>query len=801
MSRPEPLSPELLSAVCDPAQFEFETTEELDELGEAIGQARALEALAFGVRIRQPGFNLFALGPTGMGKHYVVRQFLEREALGRETPSDWCYVHNFDEPHRPVALSLPQGQGSALKADLARLIEDAKAGLASAFESEDYRTRKRVYAELLKQRQGQVIALIEEEANEADIAILRSPGGLALVPMECGEVMGQEAFEALDEGVKAVLEEGMERFREALHEALQQEPLWEREQRDKIRELNREVAAGAIEHLMVEVMEAYQGQQDVEAYLKALFEDLVEHAARLVGSLDDDEEERQSARPPQPRQDLERRYAVNVIVEHAEGAGAPVVYEDQPTVYNLIGRVEHRAWMGALMTDFSLLRAGSLHRANGGYLIMDAVKLLEQPHAWDVLKRALRSGEVRTESVEKLLDRVTTVSLEPMPLPLDVKVVLVGERSVWGSLSAQDVDFEQLFKVAVDFDEDMPRTPETIALYARLIATLARKSGLRPLDRGAVAAVIEHVGRVAGDNEKLSIHIQNTSDLLREADYRAGQEGLAVMGVDAVRRALEAKRRRSSRMQERMQERTLRGITLIATEGEAVGQINGLSVLSVGQASFGQTSRITAAVRFGEGEVLDIEREAELGGPLHSKGVFILTGFLGSRYAAEMTLSLSASIAMEQSYTGVDGDSATCAEACALLSALSGVPIKQGLAITGSMNQLGQVQAVGGVIEKIEGFFDLCSARGLTGDQGVLIPASNVPHLMLRGDLVDAAREGRFHVYPIRSVDEAIEILTGRAAGEKGEEGLYPQGSINRLVQDRLRALAEHARQLRGAGA
>lgn len=791
----EPLKPEALRHRCDATQFEFETSAELAELTEAIGQQRAMEALRFGLAVRHPGYNIFALGPSGMGKHYVVRQFLEQAAAARAVPQDWCYVHAFDEVHQPRALALPPGKGVTLRADMERLIEDIKVAISAAFEGDEYQAQRRAVEEFLKERQQSVIAGIEVEAAEQGIGLLRSPGGLALVPLEEGEVMRQEVFESLGEEERAAFEAVMETFRERLHEALQQAPQWEREQRERIREINREVATVAIAHLVEEMSAAYEALPQVLAYLGGVFEDIVRNAARLAEGLEDDE-----APPNMPaalmEQGPERHYKVNVIVDHAESVGAPVVYEDQPTVYNLVGRLEHRARMGALMTDFTLIRAGALHRANGGYLLIDAIKLLEQPHAWQQLKAALRAGEIRTRSLEQLLDRVTTVTLEPSPIPLDLKVVLIGERHVYAALAAQDPDFEQLFKVAADFDEAMSRTEENVQLYARLLATLARKGELRPLNPEAVARVIERVGRLAHDNQKLSIHIQSTSDLLREADHYAGLHEGEVIGAEHIEQAIQARMRRHSRVQERTQEDMSRAVVHVATEGQAVGQVNGLSVLAFGQVAFGRPSRITATAGPGKGGVVDIEREVDLGGPLHSKGVLILTGFLGSRCARTVPLALSARVAMEQSYGGVDGDSATMAETCALVSALTHLPLRQDLALTGSMDQFGRIQAVGGVNEKIEGFYDLCVARGLTGTQGVLLPAANVHHLMLRQDLVDAAAQGRFHVYLVDHIDQALELLMGHPAGQQDPQGHWTEDSINARLQRRLGELAELARAL-----
>jgi lon-related putative ATP-dependent protease len=486
-----------------------------------------------------------------------------------------------------------------------------------------------------------------------------------------------------------------------------------------------------------------------------------------------------------------RRYQVNVIVDHSGATGAPVIYEDHPTAQNLVGRIEHMAQMGALITDFNLIKAGALHRANGGYLILEARKVLLQPFAWEELKRALSSEEIRVEVLGQTLSLISTVSLEPEPIPLDVKVVLLGERLLYYTLSQLDPDFAELFKVAADFEDQMDRTSENHLLYARMIATMVRQEGLRPFDRQAVARVIEQSARIAGDAERLSTHVQSIADLLREADYWAGEAQRGVVSAADVQRAIDAQIYRSDRVRERLQEEIQRGTILIDSQGAKVGQVNGLSVITLGQFAFGRPSRITARVRLGRGEVVDIEREVALGGPIHSKGVLILSSYLGARYAMDRPLSLSASLVFEQSYSGVEGDSASSAELYALLSALADLPIKQGLAVTGSVNQYGQVQAIGGVNEKIEGFFDVCRAQGLTGEQGVLIPASNVKHLMLRPDVVAAVAAGQFRVYAVETIDQGIEVLTGVPAGERDAQGEFPAGSVNQRVEARLIALSE----------
>ncbi len=794
MTTVEPLPAQQLHRTCDPSQFDFETTAELEDSSEILGQERAVDAILFGVGIRREGYNLFALGPSGTGKRTTIGQFLDQQAAAEPIPSDWCYVNNFEQPHRPRSLRLPPGQGVGLRKDMEQLIEELRTAIPAAFESEDYRTRKQEAEEEFKEQQEKAFGEVQQQARERNIALIRTPAGLAFAPLREGEVIGPDEFQKLPEEERKQFEEDISKLQERLQETLHQVRQWEHEARGKVKELDRQVAMLAVGHRIDELRQKYAELPDVVDCLDAVQQDVVENVDEFRKS----EEVPQIMGIPLPRpiagSSLSRRYQVNVLVDHSQSGGAPVIYEEHPTYNNLIGRIEHLAQMGALVTDFNLIKPGALHRANGGYLILDARQLLLQPYAWDGLKRALRSREVRIESLAQVLGLVSTVSLEPEPIPLDVKVVLVGERSLYYLLYQLDPDFGELFKVEADFNEEIARTPENNLLYACLIGTIARKEELRPFDRGSIARIIERSARMAGNAEKLSIHLLSTTDLLREADYWANVSGNGVVTAADVQRAIDAQIHRADRLRERVQEQIQRGTILIDTTGERMGQVNGLSVIALGNFAFGQPSRITARVRLGKGEVIDIEREVELGGPIHSKGVLILSGFLGARYAAERPLSLSASLVFEQSYSGVEGDSASMAELCALLSALADVPIKQSRAITGSVNQHGEAQPIGGVNEKIEGFFDVCKTRGLAGDQGVIIPASNVQHLMLRQDVVEAVEAGQFHIYPVQTVDQAMELLTGIPAGEQDEEGNFPEGSINQRVEARLIELAEKQR-------
>ena len=795
MTRSTPLPAGALFHACDPASFKFKNTAELSPLEELIGQDRAVEAVSFGIGIRRDGYNLFASGPAGTGKHTLIGEFLQRQAHGEPVPDDWCYVNNFADPRRPRALRMPAGRAQPLAAEMERLTQDLRAAIQSAFESEDYRNRREALSQEFKDRQEQAFEVIQQEAKEHSIALVRTPLGLALAPLRDGQVLSPEEFEALPPADREKTKASLKTLEEKLQTTLRQVPRWEREHRERVREINREVTRLAVGHLIEDIRKKHGDLPEIIEWLAAVETDVVDNAEALIAAGQQAEGDGAPRPRPTARDGAMRQYAVNVLVGRDSNGGAPVIYEDHPTYGNLLGRVEHRSEYGTLVTDFTLIKNGALHRANGGYLVLDALKLLTQPYAWEGLKRVLRAGEIKIESLGQSLSLIDTVSLDPAPVPLDIKIVLVGERILYYLLCAWDPDFSELFKVQADFEEEMPRNAATIELYARLIGTIAREQAMRPFDAGAVARVIERAARLAGDRDKLTTHMRSIADLIHESDYWAGQAGREAVTAADVTRAVEAGIRRSDRLREKVQEAMRDGIVLIDTEGAKPGQINGLSVIQLGGFSFGRPSRITARASLGRGQVLDIEREVKLGGPLHSKGVLILSGFLADRFGRNRPLALSVSLVFEQSYGGVDGDSASSAELYALLSALSGAPIRQGLAVTGSVNQRGEVQAIGGANEKIEGFFDLCAARGLDGTQGVLIPASNTRHLMLREDVVRACSEGRFHIHAVESIDQGLEILTGLPAGAADESGVYPEGTINRMVADRLADFAETAKK------
>jgi len=787
-----------LNRSCDSAELPFDLCSELEEAPGLIGQERAVEALRFALRMRGKGYNVYALGASGTGRHSMVERLLRERAESEPTPPDWCYVNNFADSQQPRALQLPPGRGAGLAAAMKGLVAELRAALPAAFERDEYRVRREAVEQQFRQRSDEAFGALQQRAAVQNITLLRTPTGLALAPTRDGKVMPPDVFNELPQAERERIQHEIEAIQGELEVVMRQVPLWEREHREATQALNRETTGFAIAHLMQELRSDYADLPEVTNYLDAVEADVKEN-------VDDFLTPAAPAEAPTPVpgpvvREIDdarfRRYRVNVIVDNGGRRGAPVIYEDNPTHQTLVGRVEHLARLGALVTDFNLLTPGALHRANGGYLVLDAQKLLTGNLGWASLKRALEAGQIRIETLEQLLSMASTVSLAPEPIPLQIKVVLIGPPTLYYLLSAQDEEFSDLFKIAADFEDRVERTPETTLLYARLICAMTRRANLRPLDRGGVARVIEQAARLAGNADKLTASVRAFLDLLREADQFAADAGRDIVGEVEVQAAIDAQIRRGDRIYRRLQEEIGRRTIRIETDGEATGQVNGLSVITLGNLAFGMPSRITARVRLGRGEVVDIEREVELGGPLHSKGVLILSGFLGGRFGGNRPLSLNVSLVFEQSYGGVDGDSASAAELFALLSALAEAPIRQCYAVTGSVDQRGQIQAIGGVNEKIEGFFDTCRITGFTGRQGVIIPASNVKHLMLRRDVVAAAREDTFSIYPIDRVDQGLELLTGIPAGQPDKDGNHPVGTLNHRIAARLDAFAARAAEL-----
>lgn len=768
---------------CPIENIPFSSTAEVKELKEHLGQERALEAVEFGISVPHQGYNLFVVGPEGSGRHSVIRSFINKKVADASPPDDWCYVYNFQTPHKPIALRFPQGQAPAFKKEMHDLIDTLKTTIPSVFEGDDFRGRKKVINDTLENKTEKLYNDLDTLAKEKSIAVIKNENGIIFTPVdEKGKPLDIAEFNKLPEKAQKEIESNLQEMKSKLQQDMHKISTYKREAQEQKRKLKKETAKNVVGHLIESLKTKYSESEKVVAYLNDVEEDITE---RVDDFLRQREEYRQGIVPFTPPPPSFERFDVNVLVHHDE-SGAPVIYEDLPTYQNLHGRCEYLAKMGTLTTNFTLIKPGSLHRANGGYIIIDARRLLMQPFAYEELKRSLRAKRISMEPVERLLGLMSTVTLEPEPIPLETKVVLIGEAMIYYLLDYYDPEFQTLFKVQADFEHDMERNAESERNYALLIADLAGQNELLPLDNQAVARIIEETARHAEDNRKLSLHISKVVDLLKESDHIARKTNTSIISADDVQSAIDAAKRRGGRIRDRYLESIDQGMRYIDTSGEKTGQINGLSVILLGSDSFGFPTRITAATRPGKEGIVDIEREVDLGGPIHSKGVMILSSYLSSCYARKVPLSLHASLVFEQSYGDVEGDSASCAELCTLLSQLAGAPIRQWLAITGSISQKGEVQPIGGCNEKIEGFFDVCNKRGLTGKEGVIIPEANVRHLMLRQDLIDALEKEQFKIYGVKNVDEAIELLTGVKAGQRDAEGNYPEDSINGRVEAQL---------------
>ncbi|MCB1511553.1 MAG: AAA family ATPase [Hyphomicrobiaceae bacterium] len=798
----KPLPPSELRRTADPATLKFETTADLELISGLIGQDRALKAIEFGASMTPHDFNVFVLGPPASGKSTAVKAYLERKKGEPVALYDWIYVNNFEDYNRPRALRLPCGRAQAFSKAMVAAIDELRLTVPTTFESDDYQAQRRQIDEGFRAGQEEAFEALNKKAHDQNVAILRTPSGIAMAPMHDGKVVKPEVFNSLPEEMRHSVEEKIEALQKELAAILETVPKSDKERREKLADLNAGFAELAVNEALEPVMTGFVDVPDLKSYLEAVRSDLIRNIGLFLVE-DQDQQQIVKQSVDVSRDPRFRRYMINIMVASEKAADVcerPVVEELNPNYGNLIGRIEHIAQMGALVTDFLLVKPGALHRANGGFLLIDARKLLLSPFAWEALKRAIKAREIKVEQPAEMAGFMSTQTLDPEPIPLNVKVVLFGDRELYYMLAAHDPDFGRLFKVQADFDDTIPRSEANDGAYARLIASIVAQHELKHVERDGVARLIEEGARLADDREKLSIEIGRLADIVREADYWAGEAGRSLITRADIETAIEEHIQRSDRLRDRAQETISREIVMISTTGGKVGQINGLSVLQLGNFAFGRPTRITARVRMGQGRVVDIEREVKLGGPLHSKGVMILWGFLAGRYAQNVPLALAASLVFEQSYGGVDGDSASSTELYALLSALSGVPIKQGFAVTGSVNQLGEVQAIGGVNEKIEGYFDICVASGLTGEQGVLIPKANVQHLMLRPDVVKAVSEKRFAIHAVSHIDEGIEILTGVKAGSPDAAGNYPPGTINSRVESQLHAFATAAKQFGGGG-
>jgi lon-related putative ATP-dependent protease len=798
----KPLPVEKYRNVYDIERVECPSTDKLKPTDEIIGQERAQKALHFGLNIQEKGFNIYVAGVPGTGRKTAVRKFLDELARTKPKANDWIYVNNFDNQYEPIAIELPPGKGMEFKHDMSTFVEEARRALPKAFESEDYVSKRQEALENIEREKAKIIQQINESAEKRGFVIQMGPTGLMIIPVKDGKPLSEEDFNALSEQDQQEIQDRRKKLDSDLRNAFRQLRELDGKEAESIKDLNRNVSLYAIGHLVAGLKEKYQGNNPLQSYLDAVQEDVVNNLGIFLGLAQQQQQQQQQQIPPQLQQwfmrdVVFRKYDVNVIVDNKETEGAPVIFEQTPSYQNLFGKVEKEVQFGVMITDFTMIRPGSVHKANGGYLVVPAEDVLRYPFAYDGLKTALKTEEVAIEEPGERLGYISARGLKPKPMPLATKVVIIGTPQLNQALYMYDTDFSDLFKVKADFDTTMDRDDKNAEKYSLFICTLCDRFKLKHLDNTAVAKVVEYGSRLAADQEKLSTRFAGIADLIKEANFYSTQEKSEYTTAKHINQAIEAKIYRSNLIQEKIQEFIERDIYLIDTEGAKPGQINGLSVMELGDFAFGRPSRVTASIGVGREGIIDIERQANLGGPTHTKGVLILGGYLADKYTQDKPLSLTAKLVFEQSYGGIDGDSASSTELYAIISALSGLPIKQSLAVTGSVNQKGEVQAIGGVNEKLEGFFEVCKAKGLTGEQGAMIPISNVQNLMLKEEILEAAKAGKFTIYPVKTIDEGVEVLTGVPAGQRQKDGTYPEGTVNYLVNKRLKEMAEKIKEFR----
>ena len=805
------LTSEQLYRKCDPAKFEFNTTADLEERLSALGQDRAISAVELGINIKSKGYNLFCLGPEGTGKTSLVKRILEKEGKKRATPDDWVYVYNFEEPHKPIAINFPAGEASGFAKEMEEFTDKVEHELPEVVKNEMYEEQLAIIREKYQEKRNDYVKVLQKKAKGKKVSLLHMPMGVVVAPMKNGEIISPDVFDTLSDEEKNEIMADLNAMQEEIAQHQDEAPAWEEKQTEEIKKLQERLVKEAIKKPLGEIKQKYRGNKKVADYLKSVQRYILENITSFVPDYNQDSKPQGEDEPMlgllsqlknQQEEDKFSKFKVNVVVKNVPNSGAPIILLDHPTQGNLVGKIERLQQFGALITDFTLIKSGALHAANGGFLLIDARKLLLQPYSWDSLKRALASKEIKIEAPSEDTS-FSTISLDPQPIPLDVKVVMTGDADLYDLLSERDPDFCDYFKVEADFGMVIDRTDENEVEYAKLIGSLTKKKNLRSLNKQAVARVIEYSSRLADDTEKLTAHVSSIGDLLKEADYWARKSKATQIGKNHIEQAIKSQIYRADRVNEAMLEQIDKGTILMDVKGEKVGQINGLVVYNFTRNSFGKPTRITTQVRLGRGEFVNIEREVAMSGPIHSKGVLILQALISNRFAKHSPLSLSASIVFEQSYGGVDGDSASSTEYYCMLSAIAELPIKQSLAVTGSINQFGEIQPIGGVNEKIEGFFEVCKYNGLTGKQGVIIPRTNVSNLMLREDVLEAVDNGLFSIYAIDTVDDGIELLTGMPAGKPDKHGKFPKGTVNYKVQQSLeeyyKDYVKYAKETHGA--
>lgn len=793
----DPLNVEELYKHCDTSIFDFKTTSELKELDEILGQSRALKAITFGVGIKHEGYNLYVMGDSGSGRHTTVTRFLENKAKNEPAAKDLCYVYNFKDPEKPIAIELTNGLATELKDDMENLIKALQVTIPAIFKTDEYRAKKQQIDDELKQKQENAYFKITEEAKKDSINIKYTATGYSISPMKDDKILTPEEYQAVSDEGKKDIKKKIKKYKNEIEKVSAQVTTWSKEAVESVKELDKDMTKKAVEEKIDALKSKYKEFKKVIDYLGAVRKDIIDNSIDFRPEAENPtvhflDSIMPKAYKSQPSFEV---YNVNVIVSHKDETSSPVIYEDNPTFANLFGQIEYVSQMGTLITDFNLIKPGALHKANGGYLILDTRKLLLQPFVWEGLKRMLISKELKIETLAEELGIANTVMLEPERIKLDIKIVLVGERLLYYLLYNYDPEFQKLFKINADFEDEIERNDDNTMLYANLIAMIAKENNLLPLDSKAVAKVIEYSSRLSGNAYKLTTHISTIIDLLQEADFIAKEKSQNVIEKEDIVFAILEKIERSDRVKDKLYEQIEEGTIFIETNGSKIGQVNGISIIDMGDFSFGEPVKITALTRIGKGEVVDIEREVDLGGPIHSKGVMILSSYLASKYAKDMPLSFRATLSFEQSYAGIEGDSASAAELFTILSSLSDLPIDQSFAITGSVNQNGQIQPVGAINEKIEGFFDVCKLTDSKNKHAVIIPKANAKHLMLKEEVVKAVKNKEFAIYAIENVDEGLELLIGKKSGKMNSDGTFEKDSINYLIQKKLKMLTQKSKQ------
>lgn len=784
------MKPEELKKMCDPAVFPFKTTEDYVFEHEPLHQERGVSSIDFGLNVKSDGYNIFVCGAAGTGRNTQVKKAVYALAAEQKPPDDWVYVYNFAHEDEPMAISLPAGKGKVFRKDMEEMVEELKIEVPKAFESEDYEKRKHDLLGEYKQKRDATLQEIEDKAFKEGFVLKQTATGVILVPRAGDKPMEPEAYERLSNEEKEKIDKKKDELHVKIEQTLSEVRAMEKEVKNQIKKLEKKIALFSVRHIIDELRARYGKFENVIQHLNRVQEGILENVDVFK-----EEEEIPAAsifgvKVPAKESGL-KKYRVNLLVDHSQSEGAPVIIEPNPTYYNLLGRIEYVAHFGSMTTDFTMIASGALHKANGGYLILQAMDVLSTFMAWDALKRVIRNHEIKVEDINEQFRLISTTALKPKPIPCDIKIIMVGPPWLYQLLYKYDENFRKMFKVKADFDVEMDKDSERIKKYAAFIKVRCEDEGLRHFERKALAKIVEYGSRLAADKDKLSARFMYIADILREANYWAGKEHTQYVLPRHVEKAVHEREYRSNLIEEKIVELIDKNVLMVDVDGVKVGQINGLAVYDIGEYMFGKPSRITASVYMGKTGVVDIERQVKMGGNIHSKGMMILSGYFGEKFAQEHPLSLNASVCFEQSYEEVEGDSASSTEAYCLLSSLSGTPLKQFIAVTGSLNQHGMIQPVGGINEKIEGFYHVCKVKGLTGKQGVMMPALNARHLMLKDEVIKAVKEGKFHIWTITTIDEGIEILTGKKAGTKGKDGKYPSGTINFLVSRKLQEYSE----------